>query len=74
MTASTARARINGRIAALNQEMDEIHYANSLYWNHGLQHTKEANAQYQFRQERLEKIRTELAQLREEALRAGGRA
>jgi hypothetical protein len=51
------------RIAALNDEMDSIHYTNLLYWQH--KHpTKEARAEYNFRNERLENIRTELAELR----------
>jgi hypothetical protein len=57
-------ARRAARIAALNSEMDELHYANQLYWNRGKNHSKEATAQHEWRQERLEKVREELAQLR----------
>jgi hypothetical protein len=52
------------KIAALTKEMDEIHRANSLYWNQGQHPTKAATARYEFRQERLEQIRKELEVLR----------
>jgi hypothetical protein len=52
------------RIAALNEEMDGIHFVNSLYWERGEAVTSEARAEYQRRQDRLEEIRVELAQLR----------
>jgi hypothetical protein len=52
------------RIAVLNEEMDAIHCANSLYWNAGQTCTLAARAEYQFRKERLENIRIELAHLR----------
>ena len=52
------------RIAALNEEMDGIHFVNSLYWQRGKAVTSEARAEYQRRQDRLEEIRAELAQLR----------
>jgi hypothetical protein len=56
-----AKAKV--RIASLNEEMDSIHHANSLYW--GKQgHSRMAIAEYQFRNERLDKIRAELTQLR----------
>ena len=61
----------NARIAYLNEEMDAIHYANSLYWNQGKSQTIAARAEYHFRLNRLEKIRTELDQLR--SSRAVGR-
>ena len=57
-------SRTAARIAALNEEMDAIHYANSLYWKQGKSQTLAAKAEYQFRNERLEQIREELAQLR----------
>lgn len=60
----TQRAQTNAKIFVLNAEMDEIHYANSLYWNQGNIHSKAAKAEYEWRQERLEKIRAELALLR----------
>jgi hypothetical protein len=52
------------RIAALNEEMDAIHYANSLYWKQGKSQTLAAKAEYLFRNERLEQIRIELGRLR----------
>ncbi len=51
-------------IAALQEEMDGIHFVNSLYWERGEAATSEARAGYQRRQDRLEEIRAELAQLR----------
>jgi|HubBroStandDraft_1064217.scaffolds.fasta_scaffold00017_81 hypothetical protein len=51
------------RIAALSEEMDAIHAANSLYWQAGKVHTLAERAEYQFRQDRLDKIRSELALL-----------
>jgi hypothetical protein len=44
--------------------MDAIHHANSLHWKQGQSQTLAAKSEYQFRNERLERIRTELAQLR----------
>jgi hypothetical protein len=44
--------------------MDAIHHVNSLYWKQGQSQTLAAKAEYQFRNERLEGIRTEIAQLR----------
>jgi hypothetical protein len=54
----------NVKMAALSVEMDAIHFANSLYWKQGHSQTVAARAEYQRRQDRLEEIRTELAQLR----------
>jgi len=54
------------RIGILNEEMDAIHFANSLYWKQGHSQNLAAKAQYEFRKERLEKIRIELAELRTE--------
>jgi hypothetical protein len=51
------------RIAALREEMDAIHHANSLYWKKGQSQTAEERAEYHLRQERLEEIRRELAGL-----------
>ena len=56
-------AKAKTRIAFLNEEMDAIHYANSLYWKQKGQ-TPAAKAEYQFRNERLDKVRAELAELR----------
>jgi hypothetical protein len=55
--------RIKARIAPLSKEMDEIHRANRLYWEQGESQSPAAKAEYEFRNERLEQIRTELAQL-----------
>jgi len=52
------------RIASLQEEMDGIHFVNSLY-RKGKAVTSEARAEYQRRLDRLEEIRRELAQLRE---------
>ena len=53
----------DGQIAALTSEMDAIHFANELYWQHS-EPTLAARAEYHLRKDRLEKIRAELAQLR----------
>jgi hypothetical protein len=57
-------ARTKARIAALSEEMDAIHSANNLYWKRGPLQALAARVEYQFRGERLESIRAELAQLR----------
>jgi hypothetical protein len=57
-------AKTRARIASLSKEMDAIHHVNSLYWKQGQSQTLAAKAEYQFRNERLEGIRTEIAQLR----------
>lgn len=56
------------RIAALGEEMDGIHFLNSLYWRKGEAATSEARAAYQRRVDRVEEIRRELAQLRQHPL------
>jgi hypothetical protein len=54
----------NAKITALLEEMHSIHVANSLYWKQPKQdQTREARAEYQRRQDRLEEIRSELSQL-----------
>ena len=58
-------AKAKAKIGFLNEEMDALHFADRLYWKQGQLHTA-ASAQYQFRQDRLEVIRTELANLRSE--------
>jgi hypothetical protein len=63
MRPTTPDTKSTAKINFLNQEMDEIHYANSLYWKQE-GHSKAAKAQYQWRQDRLEEIRKELDQLR----------
>jgi chromosome segregation ATPase len=45
-------AKKKARIAALSEEIHGIHFVNSLYWS-----------EYQRRQDRLDEIRRELAQL-----------
>jgi hypothetical protein len=52
------------KIAALTSEMDAIHSANALYWGRREEVTLEARAEYQRRKDRLEQIRSEIAQLR----------
>jgi hypothetical protein len=51
------------KIAVLSEEMDGIHFVNSLYWGRGEAVSTEARAEYRCRQDRLDAIRTELAQL-----------
>jgi hypothetical protein len=48
---------------ALQNELDTIHFANKLYWATE-EHTHEATAGYQRRQERLEQIRIEMQELK----------
>jgi hypothetical protein len=48
----------------LEKEMDGIHFVNTLYWGRGESAPSKARAEYQRRLDRLEAIRTELAQLR----------
>ena len=57
-------AEKKARIAALSEEMDGIHFVNSLYWQRGEAVTSEERAAHQRRQDRLEEIRAELARLR----------
>jgi len=60
-------AKTKMKIGLLNEEMDQIHQANNLYWKQGNSQTLAAKAEYEFRNERLERIRAELALLRAEA-------
>jgi hypothetical protein len=53
------------RIAALQEEMDFIHYANELYWGQ-TNPSNTAKTDYFRRQDRLEEIRSELAKLQED--------
>jgi len=46
-------AKKKARIAALNEEMDEIHFLNSMYWRSGEASTSEERAEYQHRLDRL---------------------
>lgn len=52
------------QLVALREEIDAIHFANSLFWRHKEARTRAALAEYQSRQERLAHIRRELARLR----------
>jgi hypothetical protein len=54
------------RIAALNKEIDAIHFANSLYWQRRETNSTTARAEYQRRLDRLDEIRRELGQLQSE--------
>ncbi len=56
-------AKRQERIAALRQEMDSIHYANDLYWRQTA-HSDAARAEFRRRQDRLDEVRSELANLR----------
>jgi hypothetical protein len=56
-------AKTSARVAILNKEMDDIHLANNLYWKQEQHQTGAAKAQYQFRNNQLEKILTEFSQL-----------
>jgi hypothetical protein len=56
-------AKKKARVAALNEEMDGIHFVNNLYWQLGKGVTSKERAEHQRRQDRLEEIRAELAQL-----------
>jgi|HubBroStandDraft_1064217.scaffolds.fasta_scaffold04887_8 hypothetical protein len=51
------------QLVALTQEIDEIAFANRLFWAHKQAHTRSEIAEYQWRQERLEQVRAELARL-----------
>jgi uncharacterized protein VirK/YbjX len=52
------------RIAALNEEMDGIDFVNSLYREQGEAVSTKTRAEYKRRQDRLEEIRIEIAQLK----------
>jgi hypothetical protein len=56
--------RTKAKLALLCAEMDAIHHTNGLYWKEGNFQTAPAKADYNLRNERLEKIRAELDQLR----------
>ena len=60
------QAKAKTRIAFLNVEMDELHRANGLYWKQGQSQSLAEKSKYEFRNERLEEIRNELARLRSE--------
>jgi len=52
------------KIAALEEEMESIHAADTRYWQESPNQTREARLEYQRRQVRLREIRRELAALR----------
>ena len=58
------RAVNEAKIAALEEEMESIHAADTLYWKQGTSQTREERVEYQRRQVRLREIRSELAALR----------
>jgi hypothetical protein len=51
------------KIAALKEEIESIRFADALYLKHGKGCSREASAEYQYRQDRLQEIRSELALL-----------
>jgi hypothetical protein len=51
------------RMAVLSEEIDSIHYANRLFWEKKKAHGRRAKVGYYLRQDRLEEIRSELAEL-----------
>ena len=58
-------ARRKARIAVLQEEIVAIHYANERYWRQA-NPSDTAKADYYRRQDRLEEIRSELAELQKE--------
>jgi len=56
------KATRKARIAVLQEEIEFIHYANELYWREA-NPGQAARADYYRRQDRLEEIRSELAEL-----------
>jgi hypothetical protein len=51
------------RMTVLNQEIDFIHHANRLFWEQKKAHGRKAKGEYYCRQDRLEEIRSEMAEL-----------
>jgi hypothetical protein len=60
---TATQARRKAQIALLRDEMDTLHRANLLYWKKGRGQTSAERAKYQFDEDRLEIIRSELAKL-----------
>jgi hypothetical protein len=52
-------ARAKARIAALNEEIHTIYFADRRHWKRGQAATLEERAEYHRRQDRLEEIRKE---------------
>jgi hypothetical protein len=50
-------------MTVLSQEIDSIHHANRLFWEQGTAHGRKAKVEYYYRQDRLEEIRSEMAEL-----------
>jgi hypothetical protein len=57
-----SEATRTARIAVLQEEIEFIHFANELYWRQANPRDA-AQAEYYRRQDRLEEIRSELAEL-----------
>jgi hypothetical protein len=54
------------KIASINEAvcaMDTIHRANIVYWRENREHSRDAKAEHQRRQDQLEEVRAELAQV-----------
>ena len=51
------------RMTVLSQEIDSIDHANRLFWEQGTAHGRKAKVAYYYRQDRLEEIRSEMAEL-----------
>ncbi len=51
------------RVAALSVEIHSIHHANRLFWEHKKADGRKAKVDYYRRQDRLEAIRSEFAEL-----------
>jgi hypothetical protein len=60
-----SEATRKARIAALQEEIEFIHYANGLYWRQA-KPSDTAKADHYRRQDRLEEIRSELVELQKE--------
>ena len=59
------RVAKESRIISFRKEMEAIHFANRLYWDkHTGSVSREARAKYARRQDRLEKIRRKLLDLK----------
>lgn len=54
-----------GRIAALHEEIEIIHHANERYWRQA-DPSSAARADYYRRQDRLEEVRSKLAELQKD--------
>lgn len=57
-----SEAKRKARIALLQKEIEFVHHANELYWRQA-NPSNEAKAGYYRRQDRLDEIRSELAEL-----------